>query len=114
MHQTLSTLTLNNALLRQKQIPFQGVDIDLLAQLPHLRDIWSLTQAFLMPANRLAWLAFLRSPWVGLSLADLLAIASYAKSIYQSLAHSQAIPDLSAEGRIRAQYIYQVLLTYLE
>ncbi len=95
-------------LLRQKQIPFQGVDIDLLAQLPHLRDIWSLTQAFLMPANRLAWLALLRSPWIGLSLADLLAIASYAKSIYQSLAHSQAIPDLSAEGRIRAQYIYQV------
>lgn len=95
-------------LLRQKQIPFQGVDIDLLAQLPHLRDIWSLTQAFLMPANRLAWLAFLRSPWVGLSLSDLLAVASYAKSIYQSLAHSQTIPDLSAEGRIRAQYIYQI------
>ena len=96
------------SLLRQKQIPFQGVDIDLLAQLPHLRDIWSMTQAFLMPANRLAWLAFLRSPWVGLALADLLIIAAYTKSIYQALSHSQTIPDLSAEGRIRAQYIYQV------
>lgn len=92
--------------LRQQKIPFQGVDIDLLAQLPHLRDIWSLTQAFLMPANRLAWLALLRSPWVGLSLADLLVIAQHGKSIYQALA--QDLPDLSIEGRIRAQYIYQV------
>ena len=92
--------------LRQQKIAFQGVDIDLLAQLPHLRDIWSLTEAFLMPANRLAWLAFLRSPWVGLSLADLLVIAQQGKSIYQALA--QDLPDLSSEGRIRAHYIYQV------
>ena len=95
-------------LLRQKKIPFQGVDIDLLAQLPHLRDVWSLTQAFLMPANRLAWLAFLRSPWVGLGLDDLLVIAAHDKSIYHALADSQTIPDLSAEGRIRAQYIYHI------
>lgn len=95
-------------LLRQEQIPFQGVDIDLLAQLPHLRDIWSLTQAFLMPGNRLAWLAWLRSPWVGLDLADLLVIAHDEKSIYQALAHSQDIPDLSAEGRVRAHYVYQI------
>ncbi len=95
-------------LLRRQKIPFQGVDIDLLAQLPHLRDIWSLTQAFLMPSNRLAWLALLRSPWVGLDLADLLVIAEYAKSIYQGLEHSLDMPNLSAEGRLRAHYIYQI------
>ena len=95
-------------LLRQKQIPFAGIDIDLLAQLPHLRDVWSLTQAYLMPANRLAWLALLRSPWAGISLADLFVIAGHGKSIYESLAESQTIPELSLEGRIRGRYIYQV------
>jgi ATP-dependent helicase/nuclease subunit A len=95
-------------LLRRHQISFQGVDIDLLAQLPHLRDIWSFTQAFLMPANRLAWLAFLRSPWGGFTLADLLAISRFAKSIYLALANSQDIPQLSEDGRVRAQYIYQI------
>ncbi len=94
--------------LRQERIAFQGVDIDLLAQLPHLRDVWSITQAVLMPANRLAWLAVLRSPWGGLHLADLLVIARHHTSIYQALAHHQDIPDLSPEGRIRAAYIYQI------
>lgn len=96
------------SLLRQHQIPFQGVDIDLLAQLPYLRDVWSLTQAFLTPANRLAWLSLLRSPWVGLDLADILVIAQSHKSVYQALAQTADMTDLSAEGRIRAQYIYQV------
>ncbi len=97
------------ALLRKHQIPFQGVDIDLLAHLPHLRDIWSLTQAFLMPANRLAWLSFLRSPWCGLSLADLLVLAQHHSSIYVALSQAQDLHTLSEEGRIRAHYLYAVL-----
>ena len=99
------------ALLRQHNLPFQGVDIDLLAQLPHLRDVWSLTQAFLQPANRLAWLAVLRSPWVGLNLADILVIAQYHKSIYLALADHASIPDLSIEARVRVRYIYHVFQT---
>ncbi len=66
--------------LRERQIPFQGVEIELLAKLPHLQDLWSLTQALLLPANRLAWLALLRSPFCGLSLVDLHCIANFAKN----------------------------------
>ena len=97
--------------LRQKNIPFQGVDIDLLSRLPHLRDIWSLTQALLMPANRLAWLSFLRSPWCGLSLADLHSLANLDKyqSIYIALSKLENIAELSHEGRARAQFIYTVM-----
>ncbi len=97
--------------LRAQNIPFQGVDIDLLAQLPHLRDIWSLTQALLMPANRLAWLSLLRSPWCGLSLADLHSIANVAKnkSIYFALSQVEHLVELSDEGRVRAHFIYTVL-----
>ncbi len=97
--------------LREQNIPFQGVEIDLLTSLPHLRDVWSLTQALLMPANRLAWLAFLRSPWCGVSLADLhlLANANKHQSIYQALLNSSVIATLSVEGQIRCQFIAQVL-----
>ena len=98
-------------LLREQNIPFQGVEIDLLAKLPHLRDVWSLTQALLMPAHRLAWLALLRSPWCGLSLADLHCIANHAKSqsIYFALSQLEHIPELTDEGRLRAQFVYTVL-----
>ena len=101
--------------LRQKEIPFQGVDIDLLANLPHLRDVWSLTQALLMPANRLAWLEVLRSPWCGLLLSDLHAIANFSKShsIYYALSELDKITNVSDDGRIRAQFLYRVLQTAL-
>lgn len=97
--------------LREERIPFQGVEIDLLADLPHLRDVWSLTQALLMPANRLAWLSFLRSPWCGLSLADLHVIATTDRrqSIYQALLQLDKMPTLSEEGRIRCQFIMSIL-----
>lgn len=97
--------------LKEHQIPFQGVDINLLAKLPHLRDIWSLTQALMMPANRLAWLSLLRSPWCGLSLTDLhcIAIHENKQSIYFALSQLDQIIGLSDDGRLRAKFIYTVL-----
>ncbi|TAL62435.1 MAG: ATP-dependent DNA helicase [Legionella sp.] len=102
-------------LLRQQQIPYQGTDIDLLANLLHLRDAWSLTQALLLPANRLAWLAVLRSPYCGLSLPDIYHIAAYntKKSIYAALLNLEQIPHLSNEGRHRALYFTQVMQSAL-
>ncbi|MFI4918511.1 MAG: UvrD-helicase domain-containing protein [Legionellales bacterium] len=104
-------------LLRQHQIPYQGTDIDLLTNLAHLRDAWSMTQALLSPANRLSWLALLRSPYCGLALSDLHCIAQFNKnkSIYHALMHLDNIQELSEEGRIRAGFFYQVMhkaLTY--
>lgn len=97
--------------LREEKIAFQGVDIDLLADLPHLRDVWSLTQALLMPANRLSWIAFLRSPWCGISLADLLQLANIDphQSIYTALSTLDQIPGLSDEGRQRCEFIFNTL-----
>lgn len=101
--------------LREQNIPFQGIEIDLLAKLPHMRDVWTLTQALLMPANRLAWLALLRSPWCGLSISDLHCIATYSKhkSIYFALSQLGEITALSEEGRLRAVFVYTVLVDAL-
>ncbi|QBR83729.1 ATP-dependent DNA helicase [Legionella israelensis] len=99
------------ALLRAEKIPYQGVEIDLLSQLPHIQDLWSLTKALLMPANRLAWLAVLRSPYGGLSLSDLhlLATIEPRESLYLTLSKPEKLNLLSEEGRIRARFIYHIL-----
>lgn len=106
-----SQLIMIMRLLREQQIPFQGVEIELLSKLPHLRDIWSLTQALLMPANRLAWLSLLRSPFCGLSLADLYQLANYNKkqSIYSALSQLEKIEGLTEEGYLRLTFIYTVM-----
>ncbi|KTD19967.1 UvrD/REP helicase [Legionella lansingensis] len=96
--------------LRAQQIPFQGMEIDLLSKLPHLRDLWSLTQALLLPGNRLAWLALLRSPFCGLSLSELHAIANFnkKKSILYALDHLEKLP-LTDESRMRLQFVHTIL-----
>lgn len=98
-------------LLRARGIPFQGVEIEKLSSLPHLRDVHSLTKALLMPANRLYWLAFLRSPWCGVSLADLHVLASQDRKqpIIQAMSQTDTLTDLSADGRLRIPFLYQVL-----
>ncbi len=97
--------------LRQKNIAFQGVEINPLSQLSHLRDLWSLTKALLYPACRLSWLSLLRSPYCGLDLHDLQLIANVdsKKSIYNALKNLDEIKELSQEGKLRAQFVFQVL-----
>ncbi|KGP63579.1 ATP-dependent DNA helicase [Legionella norrlandica] len=99
------------SLLRQYNIPYQGTDIDLLANLVHVRDVWSLTHALLFPGNRLSWLCVLHSPYVGLTLSDIHQIAQYntKKSIYYNLLHLDEIQNISEEGRIRAHFFIQIM-----
>ncbi|MFC3909930.1 UvrD-helicase domain-containing protein [Legionella dresdenensis] len=98
-------------LLRARQIPFQGVEIEKLSTLPHIKDVWFITRSLLLPADRLSWLCLLRSPWCGLSLADLHCIANYNrhKSILYALANLTEITGLSSDGRLRAEFIYSVM-----
>ena len=104
-------LTFITRALRAHNLSYQGIDIDLIATLPHIQDIWSLTQTLLFPANRLAWLAFLRSPWCGLSLNDLHCLANIDKhhSIAFALTQDGHLDALSEDGQIRIRFIKQVL-----
>ncbi|CAG0999550.1 ATP-dependent DNA helicase PcrA [Burkholderiales bacterium] len=64
--------------LRDASIPYSAVDLDVLADRPAVRDVVALAHAIVQPDDRLAWLAVLRAPWCGLSLADLHAIVRAA------------------------------------
>lgn len=57
--------------LQNAGIAWQATDIDPLASRMVITDLMSLCRAMLFPADRVAWLSFLRSPLVGLDLYEL-------------------------------------------
>ena len=61
--------------LKKAGIRFQAIEIDELGRRPVIQDLMALTFALLHAADRVSWLAVLRAPWCGLTLADLHALA---------------------------------------
>ena len=97
------------ALKQTPAIPYRAVEIDSLAERPEILDLLALTRAQLHPADRTAWLALLRSPVCGLSLADLhrLAAASPEDTIFHLMDVRGA--DLSEDGIARLQSFWQII-----
>ena len=96
--------------LKAAGIGFTAVDVDPLADRPVVQDLRTLTRALLHPADRLAWLALLRAPWLGLTLDDLLCLAEHSEhSILRRLQTPALLETLSADGRQRVQRLLQIL-----
>lgn len=86
-------------------LAYRAVEIDALAEQPVVRDLMALTRALLYPADRVAWLAVLRAPFCGLSLADLLALAGQAPeaALWERIQDEAVHARLSPEGRERLE-----------
>ncbi|MBF0124366.1 MAG: UvrD-helicase domain-containing protein [Magnetococcales bacterium] len=100
------------AALQQAGLPFQAVDIASLAQSRVVVDLLSLTRALLLPGDRLSWLALLRSPFCGLSLADMAQLAATddtASSVWELLQRPEQRNLLSEEGQQRLERLITIL-----
>ena len=86
--------------LRNDGVPYRAVEIDRLTDLPEIIDILALTRALVHRGDRLAWLAILRSPWVGLDWRDLHALVDGRSNatVWELLHADQQLAQLSSFG----------------
>lgn len=98
--------------LRAAGISCRAVDIESLAERAVIADLRALTWALLHPQDRTAWLAVLRAPWCGLTLADLHALCGDLprhQSLLAALRDPQRQRRLSEDGRQRLEPVQRVI-----
>jgi len=97
--------------LRNAGIVYQAIEIDQLAGEQHVLDVISLARAISHTGDRVSWLACLRAPWCGLTLADLATVAEgqSTQTILDLLCDPERIARLSSEGRARTIRTVEIL-----
>ena len=95
--------------LRHAGIPHRAVELLPLADMDVIRDLQALCCALYHPADQLSWAALLRTPWVGLELADILAL--HQKNNTHCL--QQSWQHLSQDGKGRMKRLRDILQPYL-
>jgi ATP-dependent exoDNAse (exonuclease V) beta subunit len=96
--------------LREHGVPFIGVKLEPLSVVAVVRDLEALARAIDSPLDRIAWLAVLRAPFIGIDLPDLTIVAATAgkRCILDVL--REGIPGVSPDGQIRLMRARSVLL----
>ena len=89
------------ASLREAGVAYQAIDIDRPSDLPEIIEISALTRALEHLGDRVAWLALLRSPWVGLDWTDLHQLVRDAatKTVLELLQEPARCAGLSEFGQ---------------
>jgi ATP-dependent exoDNAse (exonuclease V) beta subunit len=97
--------------LRSRGLRFSAVEIEPLAGRQAVQDLLSLTRALHHRADRLHWLAVLRAPWCGLTLADLHALAGddHDATIWSLATDADRIGRLTPDGQRRLAHVVAVL-----
>ena len=102
--------------LREAGLRFTAVELELLLARPLIGDLLALTRALEHLADKVAWLAVLRAPWCGLTLADLSALAESAPNatVWQLVCDPSRRSQLSSDGQQRLERVASVLRRALE
>jgi ATP-dependent exoDNAse (exonuclease V) beta subunit len=97
--------------LRRAGIAYEALDIESLQDQQHITDVLSLTSALTNLSDRVAWLACLRAPWCGLTLASLSALAEGKRdqTVLDLLSDPALISTLEVDERWRAVRVQEIL-----
>jgi ATP-dependent exoDNAse (exonuclease V) beta subunit len=91
--------------LRARGLRWNASEIDPLLSYTAISDLFILLRALLNIADTTAWFALLRTPFVGLALADVRMLGDPAQargsSLWTVLQDWPALPELSADARVR-------------
>lgn len=100
--------------LRDAGIPYRAIEIDRLTDLPEIIDLVALTRAICHEGDRLAWLALLRGPWVGLTWVDLhkLVVNDASSTIQELLVDTERLSALSDDARKRISDFRNAIESY--
>ena len=96
--------------LSAQRVPWVGTDVHSLSDRPIISDLMSLVRAISSPDDRLAWLALLRTPFVGVSLKDLEVIARLRGDIATTIRNGAFDHLVSDDARTRFRRIRPVLI----
>lgn len=100
--------------LKQQNIAFRAVELEALNERQEIQDLLALSRALLHASDRGAWLALLRTPFIGLDLTDLYALCGEDKTklyapLTQLLSDHQAWSSLTEAGQTRLHQAWLVL-----
>jgi len=101
--------------LRAADISFRAIDIEPLGGRPVVQDLLALTRALVHRADRLSWLAVLRAPWCGLTLADLDALCAGNRHVpvWNRMRDDACLARLTADGQARLVRVREVFAAAL-
>lgn len=91
-------------------LSFQAVEVEPLANRQWIADLMTITRALLQRADRIAWLAVLRAPFCGLTLADLYKLAADNRqaTLWSLMQDEQRLATLSQDGQQRLAHVRSV------
>lgn len=91
--------------LQEQGIPFRALKLDKLIDRPVIQDLMALTKAILNPQDRTAIIALLRSPLVGLTLAELITFAQETEDPLSK----DSTAALTEGSKARADQLFEAL-----
>jgi len=105
--------------LQAAGLKWLATDIDPLASRMVIQDLLSLCRAMLSPGDRIAWLALLRSPWLGLDMTELWQLCNQVVQplhdgwgrplLKAQIQHWQQLDNIGQSSQTRLRYFNQVL-----